>query len=93
MGLDIRLPIGLMFAIVGALLAAYGVLSPRSIYERSLGINVNLWWGLALFAFGVFMLIMARLAARAASVRRAEEIESIDAQTVERPGGHPHPSV
>jgi len=53
MGLDIRLPIGLMFSILGALLAVYGLLSPASLYEEhSLGINVNLWWGLVMAAFG-----------------------------------------
>jgi hypothetical protein len=93
MGLDIRLPIGLLFAIFGALLAAYGLLSPESTYERSLGINVNLWWGLVLFAFGVIMLIMARLAAHPAGAGRAGELpeeRTIEAQTVERPAGHPH---
>jgi membrane protein implicated in regulation of membrane protease activity len=38
--------------------------SDPAIYERSLGINVNLWWGLVLFAFGAFMLIMAWRAAK-----------------------------
>jgi hypothetical protein len=27
-----------------------------AIYQRSLGINVNLWWGLVLLVFGVTML-------------------------------------
>jgi hypothetical protein len=60
MGLDIRLPIGLMFTIVGLLLAGFGLLGDKSIYQRSLGINVNLWWGLVMLAFGVFMLALSR---------------------------------
>jgi len=28
-------------------------------YEKSLGINVNLWWGLVLLAFGLVMLWLA----------------------------------
>lgn len=60
MSLDIRLPIGMLFTLLGALLAAFGLLSDRAIYERSLGINVNLWWGLALIAFGVPMLYFGR---------------------------------
>jgi hypothetical protein len=56
MKLDLRLPIGLMFAIFGALLTVYGVVSDRAIYVRSLGVNVNLWWGLVLLAFGLVML-------------------------------------
>ncbi|MCL5097575.1 MAG: hypothetical protein M1608_08615 [Candidatus Omnitrophica bacterium] len=64
MRLDIRFPIGLMFALFGALLTVYGVVSDPSIYRRSLGINVNLWWGLALLVFGVLMVLFARRAAR-----------------------------
>ena len=60
MKLDIRLPIGLLFTILGALLAFYGVFSDSSVYERSLGINVNLWWGIALLAFGGLMLLLSR---------------------------------
>ena len=55
MNLDIRFPIGLLFMILGGLLALYGLLGDRAIYARSLDINVNLWWGLALFAFGAVM--------------------------------------
>jgi len=60
MGLDIRLPIGLMFAVLGILLSGYGILSDRAIYAKSLGINVNLGWGLVLLAFGIVMLLLAR---------------------------------
>ncbi len=56
MSLDIRLPTGLLFAIIGLILACFGVVSDRAIYQRSLGINVNLWWGLVLLAFGGLML-------------------------------------
>lgn len=56
MSLDVRIPIGGMFAIIGFLLAGYGVLTGgEPIYEQSLFINVNLWWGLALLAFGLGM--------------------------------------
>jgi hypothetical protein len=57
MGLDIRVPIGLMFSVFGVILTMYGLLSDRAIYGRSLGINVNLGWGLALFVFGAVMLL------------------------------------
>ena len=63
MRLDVRFPIGGMFSILGALLTLYGITSDQAIYARSLGINVNLWWGLVLLAFG---LVMLRLAVRAA---------------------------
>ena len=57
-GMDIRLPIGLMFAIVGLLLVVFGAMTNGSdIYTtHSLGINVNLWWGMVLALFGFLML-------------------------------------
>lgn len=64
MKLDVRLPIGGMFALFGAIITIFGLFSDPAIYERSLGINVNLWWGLVMFAFGAFMLIMAWRAAK-----------------------------
>ncbi len=66
MGLDIRIPIGSLFVLLGALLAGYGLLSDPAIYQRSLGIDINLWWGAALLVFGIAMLALAW---RAASVR------------------------
>jgi hypothetical protein len=61
MGLDIRWPIGLLFSLVGALLVIYGLatVSDAEIYQRSLGINVNLRWGLVLLVFGGSMLLLA----------------------------------
>jgi hypothetical protein len=64
MNLDVRLPIGLMFTIIGVALAGFGLTSDRAIYDRSLGINVNLWWGLVLLAFGIAMLALATWADR-----------------------------
>jgi hypothetical protein len=60
MKLDLRLPIGLMFSIIGALLVVFGLASDPAIYERSLGINVNLWWGVVLLLFGLVMLWLVR---------------------------------
>jgi len=60
MGLDIRLPIGMLFTVIGLLLAIFGALSNSAIYERSLGINVNLSWGIVLVIFGGIMLFLSR---------------------------------
>jgi len=65
MGLDIRIPIGLMFSILGGLLTIYGLVSDKAIYQRSLGINVNLGWGLVMLAFGLLMLILGRRGVKA----------------------------
>jgi hypothetical protein len=57
MDLDVRLPIGLMFSIFGVLLSAFGLLSDPGIYQlHSLGININLIWGVVLLLFGLAML-------------------------------------
>jgi len=58
MGLDIRWPIGLMFTLIGALLAGFGAVV-KSDHAISLGININLVWGLILLGFGVLMLLGA----------------------------------
>ena len=57
MGLDILLPIGGLFTVLGLLLTGYGLLSSKVIYERSLGINVNLEWGVVMLVFGVIMVL------------------------------------
>jgi hypothetical protein len=64
MSLDLRVPIGLLFAALGALLAVYGLVSDPAIYQASPGINVNLWWGVVLVLFGGAMLGSAWLSAR-----------------------------
>jgi len=57
MGLDIRTPIGLMFGLFGLLLVGWGMVTRGSdIYQRSLGLNVNLGWGTVLLVFGGVML-------------------------------------
>ena len=73
MRLDIRLPIGLLFSICGILLVLFGALSIRQLYERSLNININLWWGLAMLIFGILMLLLGRRGSRHAAVR--EQVE------------------
>lgn len=61
MGVDIRVPLGLLFVATGALLGVYGFLTQGSgIYERSLFININLIWGTVLLIFGFLMLLLAR---------------------------------
>ncbi|HTV42768.1 MAG TPA: hypothetical protein VMF08_19545 [Candidatus Sulfotelmatobacter sp.] len=61
--LDLRWPIGLMFSLIGALLLIYGVAtrSDTALYERSLGININIIWGIVLLIFGVLMVLGAAM--------------------------------
>ena len=57
MGLDIRWPIGMMFSLIGVLLLIEGAIGGDK--ELSLGININLIWGVVLLIFGVLMLLGA----------------------------------
>jgi hypothetical protein len=61
MGLDVRVPVGLMFAVIGALLTGYGFVGDQTIYARSLGININEIWGSVLLATGVILLVVSRM--------------------------------
>lgn len=59
---DPRISMGMLFTLIGTILTAFG-LSTRSnadIYTKSLGIDANLWWGLALLVFGIVILTLGR---------------------------------
>lgn len=56
MGLDLRLPIGALFLIIGLLLAGYGWMTP--------GMDVDRWWGLVMVVFGLVMTTLARRSRR-----------------------------
>jgi hypothetical protein len=54
------MPIGLMFTLIGTLLTLFGAFGSRAIYQRSLGVNVNLLWGVVLLVAGIVLLVAAR---------------------------------
>lgn len=56
MGLDLRLPIGALFLIIGLLLAGYGWMTA--------GMQVDRWWGLVMVVFGLVMVTLARRSRR-----------------------------
>ena len=60
MRMDIRWPVGLFFSTLGAILVAFGLASDSVIYSKSLDINVNLYWGAILLAFGALMAFFGR---------------------------------
>jgi hypothetical protein len=59
-GFDIRIPLGWLFVVLGAILAVWGFFTPAELYARSLDTNVNLGWGIAMLFFGGTSLAFAR---------------------------------
>ena len=64
MGLDIRLPIGIIFSVYGVIMIAFGALTDPAVFERSMGVNIDVWWGAAMLVFGLFMGALALRASR-----------------------------
>ena len=64
MGLDIRWPIGIIFTIYGVLLIIDGIVADPAIFVSSDGVNIDLWWGLAMLVFGLLMGMLAFRASR-----------------------------
>ncbi|MCX6938274.1 MAG: hypothetical protein NTU80_10325 [Verrucomicrobia bacterium] len=60
MNLDIKVPMGWFFLITGVLIAGYGefIADPVIYQQRSLGYNVNLYWGIVLAIFGAVSLLL-----------------------------------
>lgn len=59
MNFDLRIPVGLMFTIFGLILIGVGLFGGAELSQKSLGINMNLWWGIVQLVFGALMLIFA----------------------------------
>jgi len=57
--LDLRVPSGLFFVIVGLILCGLGVFSPGNRAELT-DVNVNLYGGLVMLGFGSLLLLLAR---------------------------------
>jgi hypothetical protein len=64
MGLDIRLPMGLLFTLLGLLIGGCGLRSDGVDDAYLFGINVNLAWGVLLLAFGAGALLLSWSARR-----------------------------
>ncbi len=82
MSLDLRIPLGMMFSLLGAILSAFGLATNgnEKLYAPSLGINVNMWWGLVLLAFGLTMYLFGK--------RGQKRLASLPPETGEARRGH-----
>ena len=67
--MDLRLPSGLFFTLLGLILVGMGVFAPETRAALT-DANVNLYSGLAMLVFGIFLLILARAGAKAAGVKK-----------------------
>lgn len=89
MRLDIRWPLGLLFFITGGMMAIYGAVTHGSaIYEKSLGMDINLIWGLVLLGFGSVMLLLAWTASRSGANATSDNPSSGEEPQATRPRGH-----
>jgi len=59
---DIRFPIGLMFSLLGLILTLQGIITYSNVvmYQKSLGVNINLWSGIGMLIFGILMIVFGR---------------------------------
>ena len=57
--LDLRIPSGLFFAVVGIVLIFLGIASPEARAPLT-PLNINLYAGAAMLAFGAFLLFLSR---------------------------------
>lgn len=88
MGLDIRLPLGLLFVVTGGMMTVYGLFTRGSaIYGKSLGIDINLIWGVILLLFGLAMLLLAYLDRRRVA-NAPPPLPASDSPQPTRPRGH-----
>jgi uncharacterized membrane protein HdeD (DUF308 family) len=62
--MDLRVPSGWFFTLVGLILLGMGIFAPHMAAAPLTTENVNLYSGAAMLIFGIFMLFMAWRAAR-----------------------------
>lgn len=88
MATDIRQPIGWLFSALGVILVGYGLTTGGNpMYERSEGVNINLYWGLIILVFGILLLALAWRGRR--RILRVSERPSPAEEARERATGMP----
>jgi hypothetical protein len=64
--MDLRVPSGWFFTVLGLILVGMGVFAPETRADLTEA-NVNLYAGAAMLVFGIFMLLLARRASTSGS--------------------------
>jgi hypothetical protein len=59
--LDLKMPIGWLLTAYGVILTVYGLVTKKEMYAISLGVNVNLAWGILMILVGGGFLLAAFL--------------------------------
>lgn len=94
--LDLRVPIGGLFSALGILIGGYGLATngDTALYEKSLGININLWWGIIMLVIGLILLALGVRATReshpASAVPATETPEGLATERREHRTGLEH---
>ena len=60
--MDLRVPSGWFFTLLGVILVGMGLIAPDARAALT-DVNINLYSGIAMLVFGLFLLLMASLAA------------------------------
>ena len=83
-GIDIRYPLGVLFGALGLLVGGYGIATNSDVerYASLGGLNVNLWWGLVMLAFGLLCIVLARRSRYTPTTRPA--MESSEGRAIEQ---------
>lgn len=67
-GLDVRWPLGLLFALLGVLLLGHGLTQGDTAAASYMAAShINMWWGGVLLVFGLCVLWLARRGRRRTS--------------------------
>jgi len=53
--MDLRIPVSLIFLLLGGILTLYGLIAPHDIPAVDLGVQVNLIWGMVMCLFGAVL--------------------------------------
>ena len=87
---DLRRIIGGLFVVYGLLLAILGLFDSQEEIDKAAGVNINLWAGVGMLAFGLLMLTWA-LTRPLSEELGSEEMRREPGDDAERPIGDRDP--